>query len=792
MTSHSPPYSPKTRPWAHQVQALECLRGRSYFALLMAMRTGKTKVVLDDFGRLWAAGHVDDLLVIAPAGVYRTWVKAIQEHLGEPTGSQLQVKLWSAHEGASKVAERRWQHFMTPDHHPRCLLINVEALSTVKRARELVLAYCRQKRAYAVIDECFPAGAMVTVPGGRTPIEELRPGDLVVSSTGTSIVKRLLKKESSILVKVALSDGRVIKATPNHPVFTDLGWMCVGNLKEGRMVYGDSSLRGLWSRVQGSRDEEVLREILLSEVEDDASRGQGEGALKKSYREEGKDVQGEREDEREALVEQGHSDEGGVKGEAQSNVKGDEPCPTYQGREREAPTEDSDRPGYALRMAMGTGASHQVGREATRLSNLLQGRSGKPRGEAGHRAGWTKSFVLESQGEGCEEGSEASRARVESVEVEELSGLVNVYDLELGGTPHFFVEDVLVHNSTTIKNPRSRRAKFLVRQVSPLCTARRILTGLVAPRDPGDVFQQFQFLKPGLLGFDDYQEFQSRYAITEEGFGRGRHPGETQRFTKVLGWRDQEKLSATMAPHSFRVRLKDCYDLPPKIYETRDVELTHEQERIYKELREHATVELEEAVHVTATQACVLALRLHQVVCGHVGDEQGIRRTIPTNRLKAVLDILEEWDGDKAIIWCAYDQDIREVSMALGEAHGPGSVARFWGGNRSQREEDEARFLQDCKCKFMVATPQAGGRGRTWSVADLVIYHSNTQDLEAREQSEERAQGVDKTQSVLYVDLVGRFRDGSKTIDSAYLHSLRQKITMAALLMGDGWRDWVI
>jgi hypothetical protein len=499
MTSCSPPYSPKTRPWAHQAQALERLRGRSYFALTMAMRTGKTKVILDDFGRLWAAGHVDDLLVIAPAGVYRTWIKAISDHLGEPTGSQLQVKLWSAHEGASKAAGRRWQHFMTPDHHPRCLLINVEALSMVKRARELVLAYCRQRRTYAVIDE-----------------------------------------------------------------------------------------------------------------------------------------------------------------------------------------------------------------------------------------------------------------------------------------------------SCTVKNPKSRRAKFLVRQVSPLCTARRILTGLVAPRDPGDVFQQFQFLKPGLLGFDDYQEFQSRYAIMEVGFGRGRHPGETQRFNKVLGWRDQDKLSATMAPHSFRVRLKDCYDLPPKIYETRDVELTQEQERIYKELREYATVELEDAVHVTATHACVLALRLHQVVCGHVGDEQGIRRTIPTNRVRAVLDILEEWDGDKAIVWCAYDQDIREVSLALGEAHGPGSVARFWGGNRSQREEEEARFLQDRKCKFMVATPQAGGRGRTWSVADLVIYHSNTQDLEAREQSEERSQGVDKTQSVLYVDLVGRFRDGSKTIDSAYLHSLRQKITMAALLMGDGWRNWVV
>src|SRR5262245_39327880 len=35
-------YQPKLEPWAHQLEALHRLRGQRSFALLMAMRTGKT------------------------------------------------------------------------------------------------------------------------------------------------------------------------------------------------------------------------------------------------------------------------------------------------------------------------------------------------------------------------------------------------------------------------------------------------------------------------------------------------------------------------------------------------------------------------------------------------------------------------------------------------------------------------------------------------------------------------------------------------------------------------------
>jgi SNF2 family DNA or RNA helicase len=102
-------------------------------------------------------------------------------------------------------------------------------------------------------------------------------------------------------------------------------------------------------------------------------------------------------------------------------------------------------------------------------------------------------------------------------------------------------------------------------------------------------------------------------------------------------------------------------------------------------------------------------------------------------------------------------------------------VARFWGGNRNTREQEEGDFKQNPSTRFMVATAAAGGRGRTWTQADLVIYFSNTWNLEHREQSEERAQGVGKTKNVLYIDLVAVRQNGSETIDMRILKTLEIK-----------------
>lgn len=87
----------------------------------------------------------------------------------------------------------------------------------------------------------------------------------------------------------------------------------------------------------------------------------------------------------------------------------------------------------------------------------------------------------------------------------------------------------------------------------------------------------------------------------------------------------------------------------------------------------------------------------------------------------------------------------------------------------------------------MVATPDAGGKGRTWDVADLAVFYSNRDNLELRDQAEMRTMGKDKEHGVDNVDLVV-----PGTVDEKILQALRAKIDMAAVINGDNWRQWVV
>lgn len=477
-------YTPRFRPYAHQLRALEELRDRPAFALLMAMRTGKTKTLLDDWGRAVTEGKASDLLVIAPAGVYATWETAAAEHLAPDLLGRTQIFRWVS--GAGKTARRALDLFLSQT-GPRIFVMNIEALSAVEAAREAVLKF--------------------------------------------------------------LADDR---------------WVMVA-----------------------------------------------------------------------------------------------------------------------------------------------------------------------------------------------------------------------VDESTTIKNPSAQRTKFLLDYVRPRARFRRILSGLPAPKAPLDLYSQFAFLDPKILGFSSYYAFRARYAIMRK------MPFGGRQVPIVVGYRDIDELRSRIAPHSFRVTLEECYDLPEKVYMRREVSLTSEQEKLYKEMKMFASAKLAEETFVSASQAITQILRLHQILCGHLTDEFGGVHEVPENRTKELISLLEEYDG-KAIIWCSYDADVRRVSEAL-RSHFDCPVARFWGGNRGSREVEEKQFLNDPDCRFIVATAAAGGRGRTWMNADLTVYYSNTNDLEHRSQSEERAQGVGKTRPVTYVDLVA-----SGTVDEKIIRALREKINMASVINGDNYRDWLI
>jgi SNF2 family DNA or RNA helicase len=337
-----------------------------------------------------------------------------------------------------------------------------------------------------------------------------------------------------------------------------------------------------------------------------------------------------------------------------------------------------------------------------------------------------------------------------------------------------------VDESTTIKNPQAQQTKNILK-LGTLAKYKRILTGSPITKDPIDLFSQCEFLDPNILGFSSYYSFKNRYCIqVKTNVG-------THTFNKVVGYRHLDELSDILSKHSYRVLKDECLDLPEKIYTKRIVELTKEQQKAYNEMKEFAIAEVEKAGTVTATTVMTQLLRLHQISCGHLTTEDKKVITFKNNRIKELMNILDETDG-KVIIWANYRQDIRNIRDEIQKEYGVDSVATYYGDTPDKERQGIVEKFQSpsSSLRFFVGNQQTAGFGLTLTAANTVVYYSNNYDLEKRIQSEDRAHRIGQKNNVTYVDLIAE-----KTVDEKIVKSLQKKINIAAKVLGEDIREWL-
>ena len=204
---------------------------------------------------------------------------------------------------------------------------------------------------------------------------------------------------------------------------------------------------------------------------------------------------------------------------------------------------------------------------------------------------------------------------------------------------------------------------------------RRIATGSPVTKSPLDLFSQCEFLGPDCLNFHSFYAFQARYAVLVE----RRMPTHT--FKQIVGYRHLDELQKKLNRFAFRVTKEECLDLPDKVFVRREIELTAEQKKYYEQMKLMALAMLEDGSMMTTNNALTQIMRLQQICCGHVKLDDGRQEDIPNNRVKELLEQIEELDG-KVIIWANYRRDIENIKLALQEKYGMTSVATYFGAPR--------------------------------------------------------------------------------------------------------------
>ena len=338
---------------------------------------------------------------------------------------------------------------------------------------------------------------------------------------------------------------------------------------------------------------------------------------------------------------------------------------------------------------------------------------------------------------------------------------------------------IAVDESTTIKTPTAKRTKAIL-ALGKLAKYKRILTGSPVTKSPLDLYTQCGFLDEELLGFSSYYTFRNRYAtMLDRNFG-GR------RVQIVGGYKRLEELSTLLKPFSYRVLKEDCLDLPEKTYIEREVELTDEQKQTYSTMKSAALAQLKGKM-ATAPHVLTQLMRLHQITCGHLKNDDESITEIKNNRINSLMELLEETEG-KVIIWANYVYDIKRIVAALTKKYGEESVVQYYGAIQAEKRQKYIETFQDPEsdARFFVGNPQTGGYGITLTAANTVVYYSNGYDLEKRLQSEDRAHRIGQTKSVTYVDFIA-----PKTVDEKIVKALRKKMNIANEIMDEDWREWI-
>ena len=142
-------YKFKTKPYAHQLTALEKSWNKENYAYFMEMGTGKTKVLIDNLAMLYDKGKIDGALIVAPKGVVKTWYEQeLPTHL--PDHIENVSVLWQPN--ITKTQQEKLDSLFEIDSAMHILVMNVEALSTEKGVK-FATKFINSHKTLMAIDE---------------------------------------------------------------------------------------------------------------------------------------------------------------------------------------------------------------------------------------------------------------------------------------------------------------------------------------------------------------------------------------------------------------------------------------------------------------------------------------------------------------------------------------------------------------------------------------------------------------------------------------------------------------
>src|SRR5690606_32882284 len=137
-----------------------------------------------------------------------------------------------------------------------------------------------------ICDECFAPDTKIQVIRKNKLlniyIKDCLIGDKVLNCTGLDTITAIKTKKIPYAIRIKYN-GKEVISSPRHPYFTQRGWIAAKDIQRGDFIMStDKAMRILRGEIYDSQEipteNKVLRDILLSEVENETTGIFNEGS----------------------------------------------------------------------------------------------------------------------------------------------------------------------------------------------------------------------------------------------------------------------------------------------------------------------------------------------------------------------------------------------------------------------------------------------------------------------------------------------------------------------------------
>ena len=359
------------------------------------------------------------------------------------------------------------------------------------------------------------------------------------------------------------------------------------------------------------------------------------------------------------------------------------------------------------------------------------------------------------------QGREATRGRLDGVSVVLTTYAVLARDAEAMREIPWHI--IVLDEAQAIKSPEAKAT----RAVCQLEARHRIcLSGTPIENNLDELWSQFAFLQPGLLG--DRRSFGKRFRSPIEKEGDPVRRGQLSRRIRPFILR--------------RTKAEVAADLPPKETILRHITFGPEQRELYDTIRAtlHDSVR-DQLAELGPGQGRFVVLnallKLRQACCDPrlVKLASGMSEA-PSAKLETLMEMIEGMlpEGRRILIFSQFTSMLDLIKPRLNAARVP--FVELRGDTRDRAEP--VRAFQAGEVPLFLISLKAGGRGLNLTAADTVIHYDPWWNPAVEDQASDRAHRIGQTKSVFVYKLVA-----ADTVEERIIKLQERKAELAEIAL---------